>query len=103
MVCSCVVLLGSQHIATARGIKSKSVFEVEERAGRPRSVLHSTPVLLIELYRTFRALWTALLRAFPSLTESLLLAGALLLGGYGAFLVLQEKFGGTTPPPHQEL
>ena len=68
-----------QHIRTAQGLQSKSIFDVDENKDSKKQ-------------RTFRQLWSNLSRTFTSAGEILLLSCIIALFGGGIFLLLQSKY-----------
>ena len=66
-----------QHIRTAQGLQSKSIFDVKEKKDSPR---------------TFKEVWSRVSRAFPSVGEFVLILLILSLCTYGLTLFLRTKY-----------
>ena len=66
-----------QHIRTAQGIQSRSIFDVEQRDKEKK---------------TFRAFWSRLQREFTSWTETLIIVIILALCSYGLAIFFKQKY-----------
>ena len=68
-----------QHIRTAQGLQSKSIFDVDDKKDSKK-------------HKTFRQFWSNLTRTFTSAGEILLLICIITLFGGGLLLLIQSKY-----------